>query len=102
MTNKVTLYVGLNDQDIKTQIIPTIEALKLASNACVKYVGGGTIYQAVGVYTHENGEIVTENTLRIEIIEPGASLAGLVNDLKKTLNQETIIIQHEMIDSKFV
>ncbi len=102
MTNKVTLYVGLNDRDTKTQIIPTIEALKLASSACVKYTGGATIYQAVGVYTHENGEIVTENTLRIEIIEPGSGLADLVDYLKKALNQETIIIQHEMIDSKFI
>ena len=99
---KITLYVGLNDQNEKVQLIPTETALKLVSNACVKYVEGATIYQAIGVYKYTNGQVVTENTFRIEIIEPGAGLVDLVDYLKTALNQESIIIQRETIDSDFI
>ena len=74
---KTTLYIGLNDRDTKTQIIDTIEAYKIVSNVLVKYAGGGTIYNATGIYTHDDGTIVIENTLRVEII--GASIEAINN-----------------------
>ena len=100
--SRITLYVGLNDQKEKVQLIPTETALKLVSNACVKYVEGATIYQAIGVYKYASGQVVTENTFRIEIIEPGAGLVDLVEYLKTALNQESIIIQRETINSDFI
>lgn len=99
---RITIYVGLNDQKDKIQLIPTKTALKLVSDACVKYVEGATIYHAIGVYKYANGQVVSENTFRIEIIEPGAGLVDLVDYLKTALNQETIIIQRETINSDFI
>lgn len=86
-----TLYVGLNDKDTKRQKINTVEATKIIQNLVVEKFGGGTIYGATGVYQHKNGEIVIEETLRIEII--GATdekIAETVKILKTILNQESV------------
>lgn len=100
---KVTLYVGLNDKDTKTQRIDTIEATKIVSNLITTMADGGTIYNATGIYKHENGEIVIENTLRIELIEVLDNvLNSIISTLKKVLNQESIIKQVETINSELV
>ena len=100
---KHTLYVGLNDKDTKTQKIDTLEAYKIVSNLLVATVGGGTIYQAQGIYKHDNGDIVIENTLRIEIIEASEKeIDYIIKTLKTILNQEAIILQTENIESKLI
>lgn len=100
---RFTLYVGLNDKDTKAQKIDTLEAYKIVSNLLVATVGGGTIYQAQGIYKHDNGDIVIENTLRIEIIEASEKDIGyIIKTLKTILNQESIILQTENIESKLI
>lgn len=99
---KATLYIGLNDKDTKKQELDTVEAYKLVQRELVRAVGGGTIYAADGIYTHDNGEIVIEKTLRVEIIDAAeAALMALVQVLKTILNQESIIIQREQVDTCF-
>ena len=98
---KITLYVGLNDKKTKTQLIDTVEAVKIVSNLIYTMMDGGTIYNATGIYKHDNGEIVIENTLRIELIECDEKALGrLIETLKNVLNQETIIKQTELINSE--
>ena len=97
---KQTLYIGLNDKDTKTQKIDTLEAVKIVSNILTEYADGATIYNATGIYRHDNGDIVIENTLRVELIEADAGrLAEAVKIIKTVLNQESIIIQNEIINS---
>ena len=104
MTNeKITLYVGLNDQTTKKQEVSTIEAYKIAQNIICKLCGGGTIYEATGIYTHENGEIVTEKTLRIELFAAAENkVRELIDYLKVALNQESIIMQREVTNTVFM
>ena len=64
---KHTIYIGLNDKQTKHQEITTLTAYKIAANIFTKTTGGATISEAVGIYTHDSGEIVTENTLRCEV-----------------------------------
>lgn len=97
---KFTLYMGLNDKDLKVQVISTIEAYKVVSNILAKDFGGGTIFEAQGIYQHEDGTLVFEKTLRIEILfaeEP--QIKVLVGELKKIFNQESIAVQVEEINS---
>ena len=97
---KFTLYMGLNDKDTKVQVISTIEAYKVVSNIIAKDFGGGTIFEAQGIYRHDDGKIVFEKTLRIEILfaeEP--QIKALVAELKKIFNQESIAVQVEDINS---
>ena len=99
---KATLYIGLNDKDTHRQEVETVEAYKLVQRELVRAVGGGTIYAADGIYTHDDGTIVIEKTLRVEIIGAAdPAIMGLVQVLKTILNQESIIIQREQVETVF-
>lgn len=99
-----TLYLGLNDQTTKVQEIATIEAYKIVKSLVSQSFDGGTIFEAVGVYRHENGEVVTENTLRIELLEFDKpildSVKTLVKTLKSVFNQESIAVQISEVNSE--
>ena len=105
MTNaqKIILFVGLFDKDSKAQEISTLDAYKVASNLLTEIIGFGTITEACGVYTHDNGEIVQEPTLRIEVsgieLEPMKRLAIA---LKQAFNQESIGFEVVKSDFSFI
>lgn len=98
---KFTLFVGLNDKDSKQQEISTINAYKIVSNLITSSFGGGTISEATGIYKHEDGTIVTETTLRIELLfTTSEKVKNLVQDLKRVLNQESIAVQKDVVNSE--
>ena len=100
---KYTLYIGLNDKDTKTQRIETMEASKIVQNVLTDTTGGGTIYSATGVYRHDNGAVVIENTLRVELVAVAMeAVRGAIETIKKALNQESIILQTENVQSVFI
>ena len=101
--NKYTLYIGLNDKDTKRQQIDNLEASKVVQNILTEKTGGGTIYNATGVYKHDDGTIIIENTLRVEIIAAALDpIKEAVNVIKTALNQESIILQTERVESVFI
>jgi uncharacterized membrane-anchored protein YitT (DUF2179 family) len=102
MIEKYTLYVGLNDKETKTQKISTVEAYKIIENLLLNLnVEGATIFEAKGLYKHENGEYVTENTLRIEIMFVEKPIVKqLVDSIKLILNQESVAVQREVVESE--
>ena len=98
---KFTLYLGLNDKDSKQQEVSTLEAYKIVSNLISADFDGGTIFEAKGIYKHEDGTIVTETTLRIELLfAEQPQVKALTAVLKKLFNQESIAVQEEVINSQ--
>ena len=98
--NKYILYVGLNDKDTKTQKIDTLSAYNLTNNILLNYVEGATITQSKGIYKHNNGNIVIENTLVIELLfTDKTTVETIAKELKMALNQESIAIQKQTIES---
>lgn len=101
MIEKFTLYVGLNDKDSKVQEISTLEAYKIINNLLLAYTDGATIFEAVGIYKHEDGSFVTENTLRIELMFiDKKSVKEIVKNIKTLLNQESVAVQREVVESE--
>ena len=97
---KFTLYLGLNDKDLKVQKISTLEAFKIVSNLIASRFEGGTIFEADGVYKHDNGAYVIEKTLRIELLfVERPEVVEFVKVLKEIFNQESIAVQEETINS---
>lgn len=97
---KFILYVGLNDKDTKTQKINTLDAYNIINNILLTYVEGATITQSNGIYKHENGNFTTENTFIIELLFTDTeTVEQIANDLKRILNQESIAIQKQVIES---
>lgn len=100
---KYTLYIGLNDKETKQQKIDTLEASKIVQNVLTDTTGGGTIFSATGVYKHENGAVVIENTLRVELVAVALeAVKKAVEMIKTVLNQESIILQTENVQSMFI
>lgn len=101
---KNTLYIGLNDKDSKQQKIATVEAYKIVTNILLANgIDGATIYEATGIYKHDDGQIVIENTLRVELIEADKnSLNEAIKQIKAVLNQDSIINQTEKITSELL
>ncbi len=98
---KYTLYMGLNDKDAKIQLINTVEAYKIVTNLLTSYTDGATIFDANGIYKHDDGTIVVEKTLRIELLFVEVETVKIIVDtLKKLFNQESIVVQHEVVESE--
>ena len=97
---KHTLFIGLNDKDSKQQEINTLDAFKIVLNLTKKYYDGGTITEAKGFYTHEDGTLTIETSLILSILfaETEKTLQ-LVKEIKQALNQESIALQTEDINS---
>ena len=95
-----TLYCGLNDKNTRKQEVTTLEAAKMVRNVCLDYADGATIFEADGIYKHEDGELVVEKTLRVELMMVEQSVVRrIVDTLKAMLNQESIAVQEQEIMS---
>lgn len=100
---KFTLYLGLNDKDKKVQLINTIEAYKICNNILMHYTDGATVFEASGIYRHEDGTFTIEKTLRIELLfVDKKTVLNIVDDLKKAFNQESIAVQNELVNSELM
>ena len=100
---KFTLYIGLYDKESKRQEITTLDAYKITANIFKSTTGGATITEAVGVYTHDNGDIVIEPSLRCEIF--GATIEQIyaaAEQIKTALNQEKIALEETEVNRKFI
>lgn len=100
---KFTLYLGLNDKDKKTQLINTVEAYKIVNNIITSYTDGATIFEASGIYKHEDGIVTIEKTLRIELLFiEKSTVLEIIKQLKMIFNQESIALSEEEIKSELV
>lgn len=106
MTNKIILNIGLFDKDAKVQIIDTYEAFNLINKAVLASKAyGATIWKADGIYMHNNGQIIKEPSICVEVIDTDntfkPNLDTLIEFLKKELNQESIMVQEQQINVQF-
>ena len=103
MAIKYMFYVGFNDKDTHVQTVSTLNAATIIQNIFASYSCGVTITEGKGVYVHENGDIVTENTLIVSVYEfdgePEKPIKSICADLKKVLNQESIAVERQKTNS---
>lgn len=101
---KYNLYIGLNDKDIKKQIYSETEAkektIKILSNNNINAL---TMYKTLGVFTHEDGTKTIEKSLKVELLEVKEDdVLNSIKELKKKLNQESIILEIEEKEIYFI
>lgn len=104
---KYNLTIGLLDKDSHVQEIGSQHANKLVTRIVVNSIGFGTILDANGVYTHEDGTIVTEPSIRVEILDTEGAITkdkivDIANQLKLALNQEPILFEQQVITGEFI
>lgn len=95
---KFTIYVWLNDQTTKKQIVSKKAAMSRIQTLVASHFGGWTISPAKWVFKHEDGKIVIEESIRIETLDFGfddGAIAGFCDLIKREFNQESILIETE-------
>lgn len=98
-----TLYVGLNDKDSKVQEISTVEAFKILTKLCGQYTSGATIFDADGVYKHDDGTVVIEKSFKIELLFiTKEQVKEIANMIKKIFNQESIALTTREVESELI
>lgn len=100
---KYTIYMGLFDKDSKRQEYDTITAYKMVQQRATQLFDGATISEAKGIYKHDNGEVVVEPTIRIELLFTDLdTVKKFCNELKGMFNQESIVLQVEEVNSMLI
>ena len=103
MTTKYSFYIGLHDKDKKVQIVETLTAANIINHIFIDNgADGATITSGKGIYKHENGEIVVEETIIVQVYEFESSInvQKICNQLKKVLNQESIAVEKQETNSQ--
>lgn len=100
----VNLYIGLNDKDTKRQEITNLDAKAEISAILFKHFPNGfTLQECQGMYKHEDGTVVCENTIKVILFDYNIGLVlDAVEDLKLKLNQECIAVEHIKTTVNFI
>ena len=90
----VNYYIGTKDKDTKDYKL-TDEFIKqtIIDEVTKQYPNGFTITEGTGYYKHNNGEVVTEKTFIVTVLDEVFVNADLTDALKEKLNQECIGVQ---------
>jgi hypothetical protein len=67
------------------------------------YTDGATIFEANGIYKHEDGNITIEKTLKIELLFiEKTTVLTIIDELKRIFNQEAVVLQEDAINSEMI
>ena len=90
----VNYYIGTKDKDTKGYKL-TDKFIKqtIIDEATKQYPNGFTITKGTGYYKHDSGEVVTEKTYIVTVLDEVFVNVDLTNALKEKLNQECIGVQ---------
>ena len=92
----VNLYIGLNDKDTKRQELTNLDAKAEISAILFKYFPNGfTLQECQGMYRHEDGTVVCENTIKVTLFNyEFVGIADVINEIKCKLNQESVATEY--------
>lgn len=103
---RYTLCIGLNDKDTKTPVMD-VQGARYDIGGRLGVLGvGATITVGTGVYKHEDGAVVVEETIIVQVIDFDGSfkkvMRGLIESIKRDYNQESIAVMEDKIRSELV
>ena len=101
---RYTLSIGLNDKDtLLPRASYDVASAEMAGRMAQLGVGC-TITKGTGVYKHERGDVIIEDTVIISIIDfdgkAGAMLGAFIEGVKRDYNQESVAIVTDKIESE--
>ena len=90
----VIYYIGTKDKDTKDYKL-TDKFIKqtIIDEVTKQYPNGFTITEGTGYYKHNSGEVVTEKTYIVTVLNEVFVNVDLTDALKEKLNQECIGVQ---------
>ncbi len=99
---KYSLYIGTNDKDTYTQVIPFDTCLTKVTEICTKYTGGCTIYEANGYWKDDTNAITKEQSI-VCILEDitKEKVYKICDEIIVELNQNSILIETQNVISTY-
>lgn len=91
----ITLFVGMNDKDTRQENMPKEQQINKITSILVSFnaISGGTISEASGFYTMNDGTMTFEKTYRIELLNVSVDVARRAcSDLAHVFNQESVLM----------
>lgn len=96
---KFIITLGLNDKDTKKQTFEVSDAINMTFEIISNHANGATITPVTGMYKHDDGTRVVENSFKIELLFISQDTAlCIARDLAVKFNQESIVI--EVVDTQ--
>ena len=90
----INYYIGTKDKDTKDyKLIDEFIKQTIIDEVAKQYPNGFTITEGIGYYKHDSGEVVTEKTYIVTVLDEVFVNVDLTNALKEKLNQECIGVQ---------
>lgn len=90
----VIYYIGTKDKDTKNYKLTDDYLKQTITNEFAKqYPNGFAITEGTGYYKHDSGEVVTEKTYIVTVLDELFVNTDLTDALKDKLNQECIGVQ---------
>lgn len=102
---KYTFFLGLKDKDSKMQIHPDSEYILKVQDRLATELWGGTITKWMGVFKHDDGTIVYENTLIIQTLwfnENESVYEAFAQNLRSEFNQESVLMEVSEVTAEFI
>lgn len=91
---KAVICLGLNDKDTKKQEISTATAARVLSDMLTSRFAGATVTACKGIYTHDNGDQVCENSFSIVLYSVELEkVRAFADELCRVFNQESVTIE---------
>ena len=100
---KITLSIGMNDKDTKKQEIDDKKFIQVIQDNVIPLGGATIIPGCVGVYTHDDGQVVVEKS--VQVVFYGADQEAVketARRLCRLLNQESIAYEETEFISHFI
>lgn len=101
---KHVLFVGLFDKITKTQKVGPLAARDIIQNIIIANgLDGATISDATGIYKHDDGQIVIEPSIRVEVLfATDKQIKSICEAVKLALNQESIAVESQIINGRLI
>lgn len=98
------IYLGLNDKDTKQQEITIDQAVEVITKLLKDFkIEGATIIPATGYYTHNDGTIILEQSLIIELLfQDDETIKTIATALKLMFNQESVMTTKIKTATEFI
>ena len=94
-TRTYVLNIGFNDKITKMQEINTEKCKQIVTELAINlFPYGGTLQDTIGMFKHEDGQTVFEHGLQITLVtDDEKSVKRLIENIKKELNQESVMLR---------
>ena len=101
-----TISIGLNDKDTLAPVMDFESARREIAGRLAQIRVGATITKGVGVYEHEDGRVVIEDTAIVQVVDFNGrfkkNASKFYAGIKADYNQESIAVKVAEVESELV